>query len=312
MPWCLLIGVLLLLLPEGLRAESSLAMRPRVEVTGETVRVSDLFKHPLPAALKKHADTAVFNAPLPGKERFVPGVFLARKLSLLPGCKALKVKSPNRVCIVRKGQYLKDNRLEPLLEQVAKKTWNGPITITDLRVVGRRTFPVGKITLTPDKKRLRIRKNRIELPVAISAGRESMGRITLTGEVTVLKNVVVATTAIRQGDELTSDHVALAPRPVPPSDNKLVTELALAVGRMATRPIRPGTVLNARMVKASPLVERGEGVRIRYTLGGLVIAATGIAGETGGLGDFIKVKNSRSGKGITCRITGERTVEPLL
>ena len=99
---------------------------------------------------------------------------------------------------------------------------------------------------------------------------------------------------------------------MPPSDHKVVTNLTLAVGRMTTRPIRSGAVLTAQMVKTLPLVERGEGVRIRYTLKGLAIAATGIAGGTGGMGDFIKVKNSRSGKRITCRITGERIVEPLL
>lgn len=254
----------------------------------------------------------MFNAPRPGKELFVPGPFLARKLSLLAGCRTLGIKAPPRVCIARKGQVLKESRLIPFLEQVARSTWKDPVTITKFRVVGRRTLPLGKLTLSPDNKRLRIRKNRIELPVAVSVDGKAMGRLTLTAEVNIIKNVVVTTTSIRQGEELTSAQLTLAPHPVPPSDHKVLTNLALAVGRMATRPIRSGTVLTTRMVKAPTLVKRGDGVRIRYTLRGLVITATGIAGERGGMGDFIKVKNSRSGKRITCRIIGERNVEPLL
>jgi len=312
MPCCLLLMGLLLLLPAPASAQSAPAVRPRVEVTRSVVRVSDLFQGPLPAALKRHADTTVFNAPMPGKERFVPGAFLARKLSLLAGAKALEITAPNRVCLARKGQRLSDKRLLPFLETVARTTWKGPVAITGLRVTGRRTLPLGTLALTPDTKRVRIRKNRIELPVAVSVSGTSMGRLTLSGEAHIMKDVVVAAVSIPRGETLSADQLTLASRPVPPSGDGILTDPALAVGRTATRPIASGTELTSRLVKAPPLVKRGDGVRISYTQSGLVITATGIARETGGLGDYIKVKNSRSGKNITCRVIGQCRVEPFL
>jgi len=312
MPWCLLVMGLLLLLPGILHAESALAVRPRVEVTGSAVRVSDLFRGPLPAALMRHAGTTVFNAPMPGKKRFVPGAFLARKLSLLAGVKALEISTPNRICLVRKGQFLKNRRLLPFLEAVARDTWKEAVTITGLRVAGRRTLPLGALTLTPDTKRVRIRKNRIEMSVAVSVDQKPMSRLTLSGEAHIVKNVVITAVSLRKGDILSAAQITQASRPVPPCDDEILTDPALAVGRMATRPIPSGTELTRRLVEAPPLVTRGDGVRIRYTAGGLVITATGIARETGGMGDFIKIKNSRSGKNITCRIVGECRVEPFL
>ncbi|WP_300672407.1 flagellar basal body P-ring formation chaperone FlgA [Desulfoluna sp.] len=312
MPGCLWMVILLWLLPGILHAENAPAMRPRVEVTRATVRVADLFSCPLPVALRPHADTPVMNAPLPGKERFVPGAFLVRKLSLLAGVNALTINTPHRICVFRKGQTLTDKHLVPFLESLARATWKEPVSITGFRVTGRRTLPLGTLSFTPDKKRARIRKNRVELPVAVFVNGKTMGRITLSGKASVLKNVVITHTALRQGEKLTSAHITLALRPVPPSDHDILTDPIQAIGRMATRPIGSGTLLTTTLVKASPLVQRGDGVRIRYTLGGLLITATGIARETGGRGDFIKVKNSRSGKIIPCRITGACRVEPFL
>lgn len=311
MPWCLLAVGLLFLLPGLLHAQSAPAIRPRVEVAGPAIRIKDLLALPLPAAFARHADTPVLNAPLPGKDRFVPGAFLAKKLALLAGVDVPAIHAPNRVCLARKGQTLSDSRLRPLLTAAARDTWTGEVTVTGLRVTGRRPLPLGPVTLTPDTARLRIRKNRIELPVAVSMGEKNMGRLTLSGEASVLKPVVVAAAPLRKGEKLTAAHLTLALRPMPPSDHEALTETALAVGRMATRPIRPGTVLTGRLVAAPPLVKRGKGVRIRYTAGGLLITATGIARETGGLGDVIKVQNSRSKKSIHCRVTGQGRVEPF-
>lgn len=312
MPWCLLVLALLLALARPLCAQSGPAVRPRVEVTGSTVRVSDLFSGTLPAALKRHGSATVFNAPMPGKERLVPGTFLTRKLSLLAGVQDLGLTAPARVCLARKGQRISDKRLLPFLEAVARSTWEGPVSVSGLRVAGRRTLPLGILTFAPDTKRVRIRKNRIELPVSVTVDGAATGRLTLSGEAHTMQHVVVAASDIQRGETLTASQVSLALMPVPPSGGNLLTDPALAVGRTATRAIASGTGLTARLVKAKPLVERGDGVRIRYSLGGLVITATGIAKETGGLGDFIKVKNSRSGKAVTCRIIGQRRVEPFL
>lgn len=311
-PWRLLLATALLLLPGVLHAESPLALRPQVEVASESVRVKDLVDGPLPASLARQADTLVLKAPLPGNEHILPGPFLARKLAFLAGVERLEATTPARVRITRTGQEIDDSRLTPLLEQVARTTWKEPVTVTGLRVVGRRPLPIGPLALTPDTTRVRIRKGRIELPVNVSVGGDAMGRITLTAEVSVMKQVVVTTAPVAKGEGFTPALLTLAPRPLPPSDHDAITELAQAVGHMATHPLSAGTVLTSAMVKSTPLVTRGDDVRIRYAAGDLVITATGIAAETGGLGEFIRVKNSRSGKHITCRITGERIVEPFL
>ena len=311
-PKALCLMILILLAATDLQAAGTLSMRSRVEVTMESVRVSDLFSGPLPSPLQRLKKRVVFNAPMPGKEHSVPGSFLVRKIQLLPGCSTLKINAPSRVLISRTGQVISLDRLLPYLERAAERTWKEPITLTKIRVMGRRTMPGGTITFSPDTKRLRIRKNRMELPLTVFVDKKSTGRLTLTATALAMRDVVVTTKAIHQGDSLTPGQVMLKSRAVAPSNLGLILDPARAVGRMATRPIPTDTVLTAKMLKTPPLVKRGEGVRIAYTSGNMLISATGIAKEAGGMGDFINVKNSRSGKRITCRITGVRRVEPLL
>ena len=309
---CLLIMALALLAVTDLHAAGTLSMRSRVEVTVESVRVSDLFSGPLPSALQRLKKRVIFNAPMPGKEHSVPGAFLVRKIHLLQGCSTLEINAPSRVRISRTGQVISMDRLIPYLDRAAERTWKEPITLTKVRVIGRRTMPGGAITFTPDTKRLRIRKNRMELPLAVFVDKKPAGRLTLTATALAMREVVVTTKAVRQGDALTPGQVTLKSRAVAPSNLGVILDPSRAMGRMATRPIPPDTVLTAKMLKTPPLVKRGEGVRIAYTSGNMLISATGIAKEAGGMGDFINVKNSRSGKRITCRIIGVRRVEPLL
>lgn len=308
----LLVAIFLLLPAMAPEVASALDLRPHIEVVADTVYVSDLFYAPLPEPLRRHASTFVLKAPLPGKEHLVPGPFLARKITLLPGCSALNIQTPNRVQITRKGQSIEESRLRPFIERVAKKTWRGPITLTRFRVMGRRTLPLGTLTITPQEKRVRIRKNRLEVPLTVSVDGRSAGRITLTATVHIIRKVAVTAEAIGQKETISRAQITLEEHPISPGDLSVIIDPARAVGRMTTRSLRRGTVLTTQMLTTPSLVRRGDGVRIRYTLGSLAISATGIAREAGGMGDFIRVKNSRSGKSITCRITGERCVEPLL
>ena len=288
-----------------------LSLNPRIEVVADTVRVCDLFDAPLSGPLRRHAGTVVLKAPLPGREHRVPGPFLLRKIALLPRCATLDIQSPHRVRITRKGQTIEDSRLRPFIEAVAKKTWGKEVVLTRFRVMGRRTLPLGVLTIVPEAGRVRIRKNRLEVPLSLSVDGTPEGRLTLTATAHILTQVAVTTEAIGRNKTITRSQIALEERPISPGDPLIILDPARAVGRMTTRALSLGTPLTTRLLTTPALVRRGDGVRIQYTVGGLTISATGIAKASGGMGDFIQVKNSRSGKGITCRITGERRVEPF-
>jgi flagella basal body P-ring formation protein FlgA len=73
-------------------------------------------------------------------------------------------------------------------------------------------------------------------------------------------------------------------------DNPLVTKTQ-AVGTQASRDLKPGTVLDARMLDPVEMVRTGEFVTITVANGGVSIKTVARAMEGGSLGQTIKVKN---------------------
>jgi flagella basal body P-ring formation protein FlgA len=73
-------------------------------------------------------------------------------------------------------------------------------------------------------------------------------------------------------------------------DNPLVSK-AQAVGTQAARELKPGMVLDSRMLDAVQLVRMGEYVTITVAQGGVSIKTVARAMEAGSLGQTIKVKN---------------------
>ena len=64
-----------------------------------------------------------------------------------------------------------------------------------------------------------------------------------------------------------------------------------AVGQQASRELKPGTVLNARMLDPVELVKSGQFVTITVSHGAVSIKTVARAMESGSLGQTIKVKN---------------------
>jgi flagella basal body P-ring formation protein FlgA len=86
-------------------------------------------------------------------------------------------------------------------------------------------------------------------------------------------------------------------------DNPLVTK-AQAAGTQASRDLKPGTVLDARMLDPVQLVRMGEFVTITVANGGVSIKTVARSMEAGSLGQTIKVKNETTRDIYDVVITG--------
>ncbi|HEX4795214.1 MAG TPA: flagellar basal body P-ring formation chaperone FlgA [Humisphaera sp.] len=87
------------------------------------------------------------------------------------------------------------------------------------------------------------------------------------------------------------------------ADEPLVT-LAQAVGQEASRDLKPGTVLTARMLDPVQLVKNGQFVQITLNHGGVKITAVARALENGSFGQSVRMKNEDTGETYLAVITG--------
>jgi flagella basal body P-ring formation protein FlgA len=79
------------------------------------------------------------------------------------------------------------------------------------------------------------------------------------------------------------------------------------VGQMASRELKPGTVVTARLVDAVQLVRTGQYVTIESQSGGIRLKIVGKALDPGTLGQTVRVRNEATREVIQATVTGPQT-----
>lgn len=126
-------------------------------------------------------------------------------------------------------------------------------------------------------------------------------------EVTAL--VVVAATDVPANRALSEDDLAQERRRLTDMA-EAVSTLKAVVGQSSTRALRTGQVVLPNFLALPILVKRGDSVTIRARSGAVEVNAAGEALEPGRRGDFIRVRNSSTGKVIRARVLNSGMVEP--
>jgi flagella basal body P-ring formation protein FlgA len=130
---------------------------------------------------------------------------------------------------------------------------------------------------------------------------------TVYGRVQAEAEVVVARRDLRRDATLRPDDLRLEHQRLSRLDNPVFTPAA-AVGKRVKRTVRSGQVVEQSVLAAPILVERGKPVTLEAVKGALMITASGIAQEDGGLRETIRVENSRSGKEVFGTVVAADTV----
>ena len=130
--------------------------------------------------------------------------------------------------------------------------------------------------------------------------------------VRLMQPVVVANRALSRGQRLEAQDLRIEHRDVGDLRRPAVRDPAQVLGYRVDRPIPPGRVVDAAMLSAPVLVERGRRVRLAVRTQGMDISMSGQAMEDGALGDTVKVRNTSSRAIVEGVATGAGTVRSYL
>ncbi|KWH08476.1 flagellar biosynthesis protein FlgA [Burkholderia territorii] len=135
--------------------------------------------------------------------------------------------------------------------------------------------------------------------------------VKLVARATVKATLPVAARDIDARREITRDDLDEEQRNLA-SLTDTVTRPDDAIGKASRRALRTGQVLSRRALLSPELVRRGQTVRIVARVGQAEIVNTGIALQTGGKNEVIRVRvgGTASGKVVSARITGPGSAEP--
>lgn len=121
--------------------------------------------------------------------------------------------------------------------------------------------------------------------------------------------VVVTATSVASGKPLAANDLTLDRRDISSVPDPM-SDIDEATGQAPLRPLRPGQVLQKRLLSAPVLVKRGEVVLIEARSGPVQVTASGEALEPGKRGDVVRVRNVNTGKIIRARVVEAGTVQP--
>ena len=121
--------------------------------------------------------------------------------------------------------------------------------------------------------------------------------------------VVVAAGAINAGRAIDAADLRLERRSVAKPEDA-ISDIAAVEGQSSRRALRPGQVVERRVLTEAVLVKRGAAVRIVARNEGIVVTSAGQATEAGRRDEIISVRNAVTGKLIRARVTGIDEVEP--
>lgn len=122
-----------------------------------------------------------------------------------------------------------------------------------------------------------------------------------------LTPVVVLRHTIRRGEVITADKLELVEMPRTPAPGTF-PEIETVIGRRMAQTLSAGVPLRERHLQMEWSVRADDPIVIETDTGGMTVAMAGIALENGQAGDFIRVRNSRSGRIVTGMVADEKKI----
>jgi flagella basal body P-ring formation protein FlgA len=185
------------------------------------------------------------------------------------------------------------------------------VVFSRMDVRGLKPLPVGKIVVTPSGNRKGDIKGKTKLRLAVSVDGEACGQVTVSGWVDRYARVVFAVREIPRDTVLSADDLCLKRTNIAKAPDRLVYDIAEAVGKRARSKLQAGKYLQPHKLSEIPLIEKGDRVKLLLSAGPVSISTLGKAKADGSAGDRIRVENLSSEKTVVGRVLDASTVEVL-
>lgn len=151
-----------------------------------------------------------------------------------------------------------------------------------------------------------------EGPTFLTAELEVDGRLIrvlpMRIEVEIYHPAVTSCKRIEKGEKFTKENVALTRAPSSKIINGCFQQLNYVLGRTASMPLIPGTVIRVNDIYDPPTIRHGQIVQGIIEKGNIELTVQVTAIADGKAGDFILVENTESHKVLHCKILDEKTV----
>lgn len=300
----LLLAVALSILAVPALAAGSASLKQNVVVTGEAVRLGDLFDNAGPKA-----GLPIAKSPAPGQKVNLDANWLAT-LAASHGVDWKPTSVMDRTTVERPGRDLPRAELEQAILAALAPEGVQPKSEVDL---ANRTLQItlpadGKGALTVRDVSYDPRSNRFQVTLEYPGEGSNMVRERVGGTVHRVVDVPVLTRAVGKGETIGAtdlDWVRLRGDSV---RNDTLVDASQILGYTAKSFIRPGQQIRAMDLQRPIAVAKGALVTMVLKSGAMQLTAQGRAVEEGAIGDVIRVTNTHSKQTVEAKVEAPNIV----
>lgn len=294
-------------------ARVKVMVRPESAVTPmRSVKLADVAEIRGPVDLAhKLGNVALALGPMPGQVRSIDLSNLKARLRTAGVDKAVDITGPANLTIVGKATKFEATELID----------HAKAYLQTLLPAGSRTYEIEvqreprELVVVGDEVSIRPRllgtaprlgTNTVALDAIVNDKVVATSSVALV--VKAVANVLIASSAIRQGEVLSEANTTWQPRDITKLQN-VIEAPNNVIGRIARRSIAAGSAITTADVADPPVVLSGETVTLTVICGAVTIRTSAEAKQDGKVGDVIRVKPLPSDQDVRAKVTGPGTVE---
>ncbi|RMH08901.1 MAG: flagella basal body P-ring formation protein FlgA [Nitrospirae bacterium] len=171
------------------------------------------------------------------------------------------------------------------------------------------TVPNGKLVIQVPPDTMDGRTGRRAFRVALLVDAHLVQTVNVVAELMAKSQVVAPVRWIKAKELLEADDLTMISHTLPALVHDFIQDMHQAVGKQATRLLRPNAPIQHAYLALPPVIHKGDRVIIEARRGGLLVQTVGIAKASGQAGKMIPVENQRSGREILGRVLAAGLVE---
>ena len=205
--------------------------------------------------------------------------------------------SPAQIYVKRLSQEISKIEIRQFVELELAKTFKGKdYKLKILNVRGLEQYPEGKMKLQFDSNEMINNSGKLKFYINVIIDGNQEDRLNISGQVAVYENIFFAQNDFVRGDVISQDFVYQERKDIYSLRGGFVTSFDELDGKTVKSTVRKGDYFKHNILAESPLIKKGDIVRLIVKNDNLLIVTSGLSKENGFENELIKVENLGSGR----------------
>ncbi|NQU69446.1 MAG: flagellar basal body P-ring formation protein FlgA [Rhodospirillales bacterium] len=306
---------LLMVLAYGQGAHANaVELRQSFTIDNPLIRMSDLFSFGDNANAGKAGNIIVGPAPAPGEKKVLNSTQLAA-VARRHGVDWQPANRYERTVISRAGTLITSEEIEDAVTQILVDKGMDKKRRVKLSIRGRRIYGATHqdVSFSIQQASYNSRTGHLSATMQIPYGNGDSKQISLNGRVLDIIRIPVLSRQIKSGDVIGKSDIEWIELESRRVRNSFVTEEESLIGQQALRTLAAGKPVRMRDVRSRVLVVKGSLATLMLKTNRMILSVRVLAMENAGMGETVRVLNTRSKKTIEGIVTGAgRIVVPAM